>query len=109
MLETRRTVQAQVESTGLDQHSLIGLHAHSGTQPMRARTPCILSLSLYSNVSLLYEGAIGQPKQTTSLCVTCIQGKTPLNSYVILKHKKLALVTGTQLHTHPDIPTITIS
>ncbi len=34
----------------------------------------ILSLSLYCNLSLIYEGAIGQPKKTTSFCDPWLRG-----------------------------------
>jgi hypothetical protein len=54
---------------GLDYQNLIGLHAHSCTQPMRAHTPPAFCLFLsHSHLSLIYEGAIGQPKKTTSPC-----------------------------------------
>jgi hypothetical protein len=63
--ETRRSAcygtWAQVKYTyRVDHQSLIGLHEHSCTQPINARTPafCIF----FFNQSLLFEGAIGQPK-----------------------------------------------
>ncbi len=53
-----------VKYTGLDHQSLIGLYVHSCTnyQANDRPHPRILSLSLYCSLSLIYEGAIGQPK-----------------------------------------------
>jgi hypothetical protein len=51
-----------IRSYIINDQCLSGLHAHNCTQQMRARNPRLLSLSL------IYEGIIGQHKQTTSLC-----------------------------------------
>jgi hypothetical protein len=46
----------------LDLQSLFGLHVHSCTHWLRADTPQTPAFGL------IYEGAIGQPRWTTSLC-----------------------------------------
>jgi hypothetical protein len=81
----------------LDHQSLIGLHAHSCTH-----TFCLF----LSNLSYSYTRALLVSPNRHLFVTPCIQGRSPLNSYVILKHKKLALVTGTQIHSHPNIPQI---
>ncbi len=48
----------------LDLQSLFGLHVHSRTYWLRPHTP----LPPSSPFGLIYEGAIGQPRLTTSLC-----------------------------------------
>jgi hypothetical protein len=46
----------------LDLQNLFGLHVHNCTHWLRPRNP------LPPAFGLIYEGTIGQPRQTTSLC-----------------------------------------